>query len=269
MPPNIDPLNYNNAGVHNCLYRGKNLGNSLTPAHISAIRSGTFNDLYIGDYWNFSNVPYTYLDGDDQEQSDTYTGEMLIACFDYYYGVGGQQGGFRKHHAVVVPPTMLYRSPMNDTATTSGGYVGSKMRQKYLRRALAIFEACFGAEYILTYQDFLYNAVVNGIPVGSSMYNDCKVELRSESMVYGGQPLIYRDSSNISTIYSTFNSVSRGQFPLYMFNKNAPYVRMDAWLRDTYSATDFVKTNYDGSRTHLAANAGARDVLPFALLGSL
>ena len=43
-----DPLTYNNAGLHNSIYRGKNLG-EFTPAHLAAIRNRSFLDMWIGD----------------------------------------------------------------------------------------------------------------------------------------------------------------------------------------------------------------------------
>lgn len=45
-----DILTHHGAGLHNALYRGKYLGDSLTAAQSAAIRAGTFEDLYIGDY---------------------------------------------------------------------------------------------------------------------------------------------------------------------------------------------------------------------------
>ena len=39
------------AAAHNCIYRGKNLGTSVTAEQYAAISSGKFTDLYIGDYW--------------------------------------------------------------------------------------------------------------------------------------------------------------------------------------------------------------------------
>ena len=55
------------AAAHNCIYRGKNLGTSVTAEQYAAISSGKFTDLYIGDYWVINGVTYR------------------IAAFDYYY----------------------------------------------------------------------------------------------------------------------------------------------------------------------------------------
>ena len=66
----IAPLLFNNAGAHNAIYRGKNLGTSVTTAQYNAIKAGTFDDLYIGDYWVINGVTWR------------------IAAFDYYLRCG-------------------------------------------------------------------------------------------------------------------------------------------------------------------------------------
>ena len=54
----IAPLLFNNAGAHNAIYRGKSLGSTVTTAQYAAIKAGTFDDLYIGDYWTIGGVNY-------------------------------------------------------------------------------------------------------------------------------------------------------------------------------------------------------------------
>lgn len=56
-----------NAASHNNIYRGKNLGYSLTKAQLQGIKDGTFKDLYIGDY---------FLRGNDK---------LYVAHLDYFY----------------------------------------------------------------------------------------------------------------------------------------------------------------------------------------
>ena len=63
------------AGAHNSIYRGKYLGASVTAEQYSAIAAGTFDDLYIGDYWTIGGVNYR------------------IAAFDYYYRSGDNKIG--------------------------------------------------------------------------------------------------------------------------------------------------------------------------------
>lgn len=71
------------AGAHNSIYRGKNLGTSVTAEQYKAISDGTFAGLYVGDYWVISGVTYR------------------IAGFDYYLHNGDTDT--TKHHAVIVP----------------------------------------------------------------------------------------------------------------------------------------------------------------------
>ena len=84
----IAPLLFNNAGAHNAIYRGKNLGTSVTTAQYNAIKAGTFDDLYIGDYWVINGVTWR------------------IADFDYFLNCGDTSCS--THHAVIVPDTCLY-----------------------------------------------------------------------------------------------------------------------------------------------------------------
>ena len=49
-------LLYPGAGAHNAIYRGKYLGTAVTDEQYAAIAAGTFDDLYIGDYWKINGV---------------------------------------------------------------------------------------------------------------------------------------------------------------------------------------------------------------------
>ena len=127
-----------------------------------AVAKSPFTDVPVDTSWTFSNVPYTYLDENDEEKSSTYSGTMRVADCDYYLNTGDTP--LTTHHVVVVPDTSMFTAPMNATNTTEGGYVGSKMRTVYLRRAEAIFKACFGEDHVLSHQEYLVNAISNGSP---------------------------------------------------------------------------------------------------------
>lgn len=47
----IDLLGMVSPEMHRNIYRGKNLGSSVTSAQKTAINNGSFDDLFIGDYW--------------------------------------------------------------------------------------------------------------------------------------------------------------------------------------------------------------------------
>lgn len=200
------------AAAHNCIYRGKNLGTSVTAEQYAAISSGKFTDLYIGDYWVINNVIYR------------------IAAFDYYYNCGDTN--FTKHHVVVVPDTSLYKAQMNTSNVTTGGYTGSAMYKSNLAQAKTTIKAAFGSAHVLTKRELLTNAVNGNTPSGWAWF-DSDVELMNEVQVYGSVAWGAHDGNGYNV------ASGDGQFPLFMFDRTKLHNREDYWLRDVSSATDF------------------------------
>ena len=200
------------AAAHNCIYRGKNLGTSVTAEQYAAISSGKFTDLYIGDYWVIKGVTYR------------------IAAFDYYYNCGDTN--FTKHHAVIVPDTSLYKAQMNTSNVTTGGYTGSAMYKSNLAQAKTTIKAAFGSAHVLTKREILTNAVNGNAPSGWAWF-DSDVELMNEVQVYGSVAWGAHDGNGYNV------ASGDGQFPLFMFDRTKLHNREDYWLRDVSSATSF------------------------------
>ena len=200
------------AAAHNCIYRGKNLGTSVTAAQYAAISSGKFTDLYIGDYWVINGVIYR------------------IAAFDYYYNCGDTN--FTKHHVVLVPDTSLYEAQMNTSNVTTGGYTGSAMYKSNLAQAKTTIKAAFGSAHVLTKRELLTNAVNGNTPSGWAWF-DSDVELMNEVQVYGSVAWGAHDGNGYNV------ASGDGQFPLFMFDRTKLHNREDYWLRDVSSATYF------------------------------
>ena len=230
----------NNAGAHNAIYRGKYLGNTYTAAQQAAVAAGTFDDLFIGDYWTIGGVNYR------------------IAGFDYYLNNGDT--ACATHHMIVVPDTQLYTHVMNDTNVTEGGYYGSKMRTSGLNQAKTTAESAFGASHILSHREYLTNAVSNGRPSGGSWY-DCTVELMSERMVYGnGIFMPVSDGTNVPSNYT----VSKGQLPLFLYRHDLIGNRENWWLRDVITAAYFACVGSYGNAncTYASSASGVRPAIP-------
>lgn len=200
------------AAAHNCIYRGKNLGTSVTAEQYAAISSGKFTDLYIGDYWVIKGVTYR------------------IAAFDYYYNCGDTN--FTKHHVVIVPDTSLYKAQMNTSNVTTGGYTGSAMYKSNLAQAKTTIKAAFGSAHVLTKRELLTNAVNGNTPSGWAWF-DSDVELMNEVQVYGSVAWGAHDGNGYNV------ASGDGQFPLFMFDRTKLHNREDYWLRDVSSATGF------------------------------
>ena len=208
------------AAAHNCIYRGKNLGTSVTAEQYAAISSGKFTDLYIGDYWVIKGVTYR------------------IAAFDYYYNCGDTN--FTKHHVVIVPDTSLYKAQMNTSNVTTGGYTGSAMYKSNLAQAKTTIKAAFGSAHVLTKRELLTNAVNGNTPSGWAWF-DSDVELMNEVQAYGSVAWSAHDGNGYNV------ASGDGQFPLFMFDRTKLHNREDYWLRDVSSATFFSGVSYGGA----------------------
>lgn len=227
----IAPLLFNNAGAHNAIYRGKSLGSTVTTAQYAAIKAGTFDDLYIGDYWTIGGVNYR------------------IAAFDYYLNSGDTS--CTTHHVVIVPDTCLYNAQMHNTSsggyeggaanTTTGGYVGSDMYKSNLEQAKTTIKSAFSG-HILKHRIYLTNAVANG-RASSGAWCDSEVDLMCEQMVYGSgifSPV--SDGSNVPANYR----VEKSQLPLFQHEPSRICNRNNWWLRDVITASNFALVSNDG-----------------------
>lgn len=235
----IAPLLFNNAGAHNAIYRGKSLGSTVTTAQYAAIKAGTFDDLYIGDYWTIGGVNYR------------------IAAFDYYLNSGDTN--CTTHHVVIVPDTCLYNAQMHNTSsggwengaanTTAGGYVGSDMYKSNLEQAKTTIKSAFSG-HVLKHRIYLTNAVANGRASGGA-WCDSEVDLMCEHMVYGSgifSPV--SDGSNVPANYR----VEKSQLPLFQHEPSRICNRNNWWLRDVITASYFAYVGNDGNAGYSGAS---------------
>lgn len=225
----IAPLLFNNAGAHNAIYRGKSLGSSVTIAQYSAISAGTFDDMYIGDYWTIGGVNYR------------------IAAFDYYLNCGDTS--CTKHHVVLVPDTCLYNHVMNDTNITTGAYVGSKMYTEGLEQAKTTIKAAFSG-HVLSKRIYLSNATANG-KASAGAWCDSEVDLMCEHMVYGNG--VFSPVSDGTTVPNNYR-VEKSQLPLFQHEPSRICNRANWWLRDVISASLFALVGISGNAGYYGAS---------------
>ena len=232
------------AGAHNATYRGAYLGNTLTDAQAAAIEDGTFDEMFIGDYWAINNVNYR------------------IAAFDYYLNVGDT--ACTTHHVVVVPDAPLYAAKMNETDTTVGAYVGSEMYTTGLSQAKTTITAAFGSAHLLTHRNNLQNACTNGVPTGTAWF-DSTVELMTEQNVYGNQimgPLPSGGTVNPWDANGNHNYlIDKSQFPLFAFRPDLVSNRQWIWLRTVVSAAGFALV-HGGGDAGCSGASGSNGVRP-------
>lgn len=226
----------NNAGAHNAIYRGKSLGSTVTTAQYTAIKVGTFDDLYIGDYWTIGGVNYR------------------IAAFDYYLNSGDTS--CTTHHVVIVPDTCLYNAAMNSTNTTTGDYVGSAMYTANLEQAKTTIKSAFSG-HVLKHRIYLTNAVANGHASGGAWF-DSEVDLMCEQMVYGSG--IFSPVSDGSTVPDNYR-VEKSQLPLFQHEPSRICNRESWSLRDIITASYFALVDSVGNADYTGAG-NSRGIRP-------
>lgn len=219
---------------HRLIFRGKKLGETVTEGQIASIKAGTFEDMWLGDYWEIGGVKYR------------------IADFDYWMNAGNPVA--TSHHVLLVPDTNMYTGPMNDTAVTTGGYKGSKMYTTGLVQAKNAIQTAFSGK-LFTHKEFLTTTVSDGVPTAGE-WTDSTVELMNEIMVYGG----YIDTPSGAT--SKRYTIDKTQLALFSLAPKYANIGGAYWLRDTTSASMFACVDQYGAATSIAANVqnGVRPV---------
>lgn len=207
--------------AHSRIFRGKNLGSTVTDEQKAAIRDGSFKDLFLGDYWEINGVNWRIVD------------------MDYWYNTGST--ALTTHHLVIMPDTNLYTHVMNDGYTTEGGYVGSKMYTEGLTQAKTTISEIFG-DMVLTHKEYLSNAVTDGVVTGMA-FKDSTVELPSEIMMYGTNIF-----SPINDGTCTFSGYTLSKTQLALFDVAPRFITNRAvyWLRDVVSSGSFAFVHFNG-----------------------
>ena len=227
-------LDGHNAGSHNSIYRGKYLGSSVSSSQWTAIKNGTFDDLFVGDYWTINGVNWR------------------IAGFNYWYNTGDTN--CTKNHAVIVPDSNLASCAMNSTNITTGAYVGSDFytgNNSNTGKATAISAVnnAFGSGHILSHRELLANATVNGAPSGWAWY-DSTVELMNEQMVYGSRA--WGNQAGAGNGYDV--GIDKSQLPLFQHDHSRIGNRANWWLRSVVSASDFAVVYANGHASYASAS---------------
>lgn len=221
------------------IFRGKNLGSSFTSAQKAAIQNGTFEDLWLGDYWVIDGVTWRIVD------------------FDYWYGTGDVKT--LNHHLIIMPDSALYDAQMNTSATTASGYSGCNLRVTGLSTAATKIKAAFGAENILAHREYLTTTVTGGIPTAGA-WKETNVEIPSEIMMYGCPIYSAMNTGDGTVPHMATNA--RTQLALFRIAPEFININKIYWLRDVVNATQFARVYSTGIAQCYSANTtiGVRPV---------
>lgn len=230
--------------MHRVTFRGKNLGSTVTAEQKTAIANGTFDDLFLGDYWVINDIVWRIVD------------------MDYWYNTGT---AIRKntHHIVIMPDTCPAKNVCIDsTGGTSLGYYGTEMRTSTMKDVCDLIpDELWGSIFI--HKEYLCNSAADGYPDGY-IYADTDAELPSEIMMFGT-----RLASPSPTGENSFNCKTHSKTQLALFQIAPSFIttRESYWLRDIASIETFCCVNGAGAiqTNPVTEYAGVRPV--FAIKG--
>lgn len=229
-----------NAGAHNGIYRGKDITDLFYNGTLSQqIATGTFDDVFIGDY----------IIGKVSKR------KYLVADINYRLNMGDAE--CKTPHILMIPERIMGTAKMNDTNITTGAYVGSKMYTEYLTPFKAVIQNDFEISHIVQHKNLLANAVTNGYESAGGWF-DSTIELMNEIMVYGGN--IFHNIQNGANLPYNY-TIDKQQLSLFKLRTDLTVARNDAgerywyWLRDVASASNFAIVNSGG----YCSNHGASD----------
>lgn len=225
------------------LFRGRNLGSVFTDEQKAAIADGSFKDLFLGDYWSIGGRIWRIVD------------------FDYWYGKG--EPIITIHHLAIMSDQNLLSAKMNETDTSSGGFVGTKLYQETIPTALTIVEGAFGSDSILSNNARYTNGLsADGSPSGNILVN-AKLIMPNETMIFGSNNML-----DVSVNDLRSGIINTEQYQLALFRtKYGPNPSNHYWLRDPINSTMFAIVNSRGFSDWSSANKlqGVRPV--FGLIG--
>lgn len=290
---------------HNGIFRGKDLTDVYTIDQMySMIHTGTFDDIFLGDYFTksittdimtrFTGTEFesgtiyyemgggtdvtarTWTETEDSElqsgktyatkETKTENVTSMFAAFDYYYKTGDR--ALAVHHAGLIPREYGFETTakMNQTNTTEGGYFGSDMHQITLPCYAKSIKAMLN-NHLLSHKTLLPNAINASTPsmAGAGMMGASSgVTWCETELQLMNEIQLYGSTVCSSSAYDV--GVDNRQLPVFKFINPVHVSRGTMWLRSVVSSTSFTTCTVYGNANHYGAS-GTNYVRPLILFG--
>lgn len=254
----LSPLN------RKLFYRGKNLGTTITNAQKTAIQNGTFEDMFLGDYWTINSRKW------------------IIADFDYWYNrTPIASSTITYHHLVLIPDNPLlsaqFYSGSQSPYTSFACFGTSTLLTSSLSTAQAYAVQDFGTmlkdtgkrQYFKTGKEVLVSDKYHLCEYTDSPYNyniNTKVLIMNCIMALG-YPLpgvyMYPDTNYNHYVYTI--GIDDSQLSLFKVKKDSLKTGNGTsyWLRDMESFAPYCIDEYGriSEAMHYSASAGVRPVV--------
>ncbi len=219
-------------------YRGKDITSYYNGTKVNGrdlygqISNGTFDDIYVGDYFKGKNGTI-----------------WLIADLDNYWHQGWKDKddtynltGLNVHHATIIPANKLQDSRMNDTNTAVGGYKESEMYKTTLPSILTNKITPDFGTHVLSYQN-LVSYKTDDAGASDWVWETRQVDLMSEANVFGTMVA----SSSLYDIGIDNRQYAIFQLKPELINQDLSGNRYGYWLKAVTNSTSFARLSVDCS----------------------
>lgn len=217
--------------LHKNIIRGKNLGNTYTSEQKQAIADGTFDDLYLGDYWEKDGIKWQIVD------------------INYWSD--------KPNHLVIMPHKSLDRLQYDNRSGTApqwAGYSKSTVRVAGInQKATPAVIDMFGSLDNIMNQRLCLTITANADGSNKSTFewkDDCKIELPTCSQILG-----YSASTMLGGVQfqnlPQFSYFTRNN---YWTNEGEQNETDWFWVQDIYDATTAIYLMHGRGFGTLATN---------------
>lgn len=245
--------------MHRQIYRGKNLGVTVTTEQSDAIKKGTFHDIWVGDYWEIGGIKY------------------YVADFDIYYG--SLLNKSLSHHVAIWPGDKFGDEKFitTDTTGSDNGYGESNIRKALHgstgnKDAYTTITGAFSSN-ILTYSEYFCKSLSDGINgeldaiAVLEKYTDCVLELPTVAMLVGGSAVTQTSVSG----FPTGSVLARS--PMALFIHDPLKLKCDSDDAQAYWSRDYdwrlprhYNAYYTGDNINCITSNSSTGVRPFFLI---
>ena len=212
----------NDPNLKRVITRGKNLGTTITPAQKTAIKNGTFENLWLGDYWQYNENSCKWIIVD------------FDRTLDYMYGED-------QHRITVMSDRNLGIDNIGGPGWFNGGWNSTKMRNDYANgmnrfaSALQVFDSS-NFRTIPVHEPHGYTNTGNSWERTETdwRWEFPQVTIPSEFEMFGSSILHNRINGDDNTVMQ----VPR-QFSYFRVGNPVPNPAETFWLRDQITKTRF------------------------------
>ena len=235
----------NNAAFHNSIFMGRDITGKFSNGSLyTNITNGTFEDIFVGDYFTASYAGANKV--------------FRIAGFNSLYNQG-DSNVLTRNHVVIVPDEPLANAAMNTSNSSTNGYASMSVRSGAIATINTNLNATFSG-HLITKRELLCNATNSAVSAGMSTttgsssnwaWYDSKSELMSEMEIYGTS-VFNASGYDVASGYS--------QFPLFALAPEFISMGYNFWLRGVANSAKFTICRSDGraDMENASVSAGIR-----------